>query len=487
MKPVTNKFTTFAVIFTGILCFIACSEKEPVLEVTPRYLIFHADDTDEKSVSVETDASVWSYHLKSINWLDVYTKPGEAGKLFFKTNKNTDSNSSRTASVTITAGKTSTVEIAVEQLKKETNDLSVTPDRLDFNMFETGEKYISIKTDAPFWEAFKNVPWLELRWLDQTLIVTSTETNRSGFARSAEVIITAGNALPLIVPVTQGATGTLEVSPSSLSFTASETGAQHVAVTTNMSGWVANTAASWLVLTQNNNLLSVSAFPNSASTVRYATITVMAGGQERTILVSQAAGVMMTIATRTYYRASGIQLNENLEFNANWSGEIIPNNSASVPNITITNWSGAWGPSIWCNYTGGKYRLDVTSKIGDDTDGIHAAYMCIGTYNRTTKEIRLYPGVEYDLNYNATTKILDFSGTYNGLPTCIAMVAKNKLTGLWNASRTYFNIYTNLKLEFTTATYTASETENSKNTNVSSGFEGTDITKDANVKIVISQ
>ena len=483
MKHFANQLSTFAVLIVGILLFSACDDKETTLELSPHHLVFNADDTTEKSVAIETDATEWSYRVHTSNWLDVYTKPGEFKKLFIRTHKNSDVNGSRVAFITVSAGKTASVELSVEQLKKETNDLSVSQDHLDFNMNETGQKRITIDTDAPVWEAFTNAPWIKLEWIAQTLTVTVTEANPLGYVRSADIVITAGNALPLTITVTQGATVTLAVSPPTLSFLANGTGTQAVTVTTNVSGWVATSAAPWLTLTQSNNLLTVSASPNTTASVRYATITVTADGQVRTISVTQAAGAVPTIATRTYYRATGIQLNENLEFDASWTGEIIPNNSLPLSTVTITNWSGNWGPNIWCNYVDGKYRLDITSKIGDDTDDIHAGYMCMGTYNLTTKEIRLYPGVGYDVNYNAVTKVFDFSGTYNGLPTCIAMVAKNKNSGQWNTNRTYFNIYTNLKLELI-STYSA-EPQGNTNPNPPSGLEGRDISKNANVKIIL--
>ena len=484
MKHVTKQLSTIAVIIAGIFLFTTCEEKKTTLALSPHHLVFNADDSSEKSITIETDATEWSYKVNSANWIDVYTKPRQFNKLFVKTQKNPDIEGSRIAVVTVTAGKSTTAEFSVEQLKKETNDLSVSQDVLEFATSETGGKSISITTDAPFWDAMSVASWVLLYKHDQTLTV-SLQANPLGILRSAEIIITAGNALPVTVTVTQGVgINTLMVSPSYLTFAADATGVQVVTVTTNVPVWNATTDASWITLVMNGNLLSVSASPNITSSTRYATIRVTAAGaQQRTISVTQEAGTR-SIITRTYYHATGIQLNNNQEYNASWAGEVIPNNALAIPNITITNWSGIWGPSIKCNFVNGKYRLDITSKIGDDTDGIHAGYMCMGTYNHTTKEIRLYPGVDYDVNFNAVTNVLDFSGTYNGLPTCIGMVAKNKNTGQWNTNRTYFNIYMNLKLAFT-STYSSSEAESNGQANTP--FKGVELSKDGHVTIVVNK
>ena len=571
MKHFIIKLPTFAVIISGILFFISCSEKETDLNVNPHHLVFNAEDLSEKSFAIETNAKYWDFEINSLNWLDVYTKPNVKNKLFVRVHNNADTEGSRVGHITVSAGKSAMIDVTVEQLKKETNKLSVSLDNIIFYTSDTGDKHIEITTDAPGWDATSNASWLQLRKQGHTLIVSVSATSSQVVPLVAEITITAGNALPVIITVTQGGANYLLVSPAALTFSSYELSSQTVTVTTNAPGWHASCDVVWITLANNNNLLTVTASPNVTATPRYATITVTGGSQVRTILVTQsspeylsinptsiafsatetsskavtvttnaliwnatasdswlhigksaniltitplsnntststrsavvvvtagsatpvtllvtqAAGVAaVSINGRANYRATGVQLNENREFNSTWTGEIIPDYLASIPHISITNWSGNWGPTIFCNYVGGKYRLDVTSKIGDDTDGIHAGYLCMGTYNSVTKEIRLYPGVDYEINYNPTTRILDFSGTYNGLPTCVGMVAKNKNTGQWNTSRTYFNIYTNLKLELT-STYSGMPYYGNDSANPTvSGLNGIDISTDANIKII---
>jgi len=289
MKNFIVKFSRFAVIVTGILFFIACSEKEPILTVTPHQLFFSADDASEKSVTIETDATYWNYQVNSLNWLDVYTKANEKDKLFIRVHENSNMEGSRTGHVTVTAGKNVTSSFTVEQLKKETNKLSISDDFLAFNINETADRHVTITTDAPAWNAVQGVnsSWIKLIKQHQTLIV-SLETNTQLIPRAGEIIVMAGNAVPLTISVTQGGTYLLMVAPTSLIFSSHETSSQAVTVTANtIPGWSATTNAPWLILNKDYNILTVTATPNLSLFVRYALICVTDGTQERVITVTQ--------------------------------------------------------------------------------------------------------------------------------------------------------------------------------------------------------
>ena len=294
MKRFVNNFSTLAVLISGILFFVACDDDDPTLVVRPNQLVLNADDTTEKFITIETTAANWSYKVNKNDWLEVYTNPGDYKRLFIRTQKNMDPAKPRVAYITITAaGNKASTEIKVEQLNKETNDLSVSQNYVDFNLYEIGEKRLIVTTDASSWVALTDASWLQLDRQNQTLIVSAIQTNPLSIARTAEIIVTAGNALPIVVTVTQGQRGEitnmLSATPSALIFEASSPGTRLLTITSNVHSWTASSNASWVSLSKNTDLLFVSVLPNSTSAVRTDSITITAGDQTMKVLVTQAA------------------------------------------------------------------------------------------------------------------------------------------------------------------------------------------------------
>lgn len=634
-----NLFTLIAVVL-NVLLFSTCrKESEPVLTVDPTILTFSADDSVRKVVTVETDAKSWNYFIDAKGSWIVPEKDNVNNRLYLSVQSYTDTENPRNATVTVSAGKASPVDITVIQEKKQYS-LSASPTSLSYSSSESGEKSISITTDAATWEATSDAEWitLEKKQAEKTLIV-SAKANSQITSRSGEITITAGNAPSFKISVSQGpAPITLTVSQTSLSFTASETGSKTVTVTTNATAWDATTSASWLSIEKNNNIITVKAAQNTSTSTRNAeirvtatgietvrtisvsqtpetlsinptsivfdhnetstrnvtvtttasswnhstppswltltktnnntlsvkpsqntaaavrsadititagnapsvtlkvtqngnvtfsviptslsftatetivktvnvttnasswsatkpssatwltisqnnsilrvnpnsqntsttarstTITVSApGANDITIPVTQAGAVPQPIAYIYNYQATSITLHNNSGYGSSWTGKVTPVN-ASTPYISFSSWGGS-SRTVYCDYRNGKYWLDITTPVLIDSDG-DVGYLCWGTVNLSNGTISVYPGVNYEVYYNPTTRVLDFSGTYNGLPVYITIIPKSSTTGQWLTDYYYFNEYRNLKIELTTTSLAPelSSDENSKST-----------------------
>ena len=195
-------FLTLIVFAFSAFFFTACKEEETKLTVTPSLLTFTADDTEEKTVTIETDAKIWNFNDPSAIWINAFRK-SDNKILYVSVLNNADTGNPRSASITITAGKSSLAEIRIVQEAKIINVLSASPTSLSFNANETGQKTVSILTDALAWEATKTDQWISLSQSGQTLTVSVIAANTQSEPRSAVITITAGNAPPVTVTVTQ--------------------------------------------------------------------------------------------------------------------------------------------------------------------------------------------------------------------------------------------------------------------------------------------
>lgn len=421
-------------------------EIQNTLSVSPTELNFGASETSSKEVTITTNASGWDFNNPA-DWLTI-TKSGN--KLIVNPKSQNTASSSRTANVKITAGSASEKTIIVKQEGR--NTLSVNPAELVFASTEiSNTKSVEITTNASGWNYSNTAGWLTITKNGNRLDIRPSSNNTTVSARETLITVTAGTATEQTIKVIQnGQQNTLTVSPATLSFGATETSNKQVTITTNASSWDYTTSVSWLTLSKSGSLLYVRPLQNTSSSSRTATITVTAGtASARTITVTQAGTSGQPISGNYNYSATSILLWDNASHkNSSWTGQIRPNSSSSEPYIAISNFGGA-GVTVYCDYIGGTYRLDVTTAVLEDADG-DLGYLCMGTVNSSTGEYKVYPGVNYNISYNATTNVLDFSGTYNGLPTFITIVPKDKNTGQWLDQYFYFNEYRNLKLQLTT-------------------------------------
>jgi len=114
-----NQFVIFTTLVVGVLLLSAC-KKEPKLSVTPSILTFKAHETEEKALTIDTDAKSWTHNVSyksESDWITVNKKRDNENQLIVKVNENFNTASSRTGTITISAGKAATVDVTVEQEK----------------------------------------------------------------------------------------------------------------------------------------------------------------------------------------------------------------------------------------------------------------------------------------------------------------------------------------------------------------------------------
>jgi hypothetical protein len=253
------------------------------LFISPSSLLFASDETGEQPVTITTNAPDWEATTEA-DWI-TFSKQGNT--LLVSVSENTGL-SDRDATITIAAGSAPPATLPVKQ-QKQNNTLSINPLSLSFTA-SADEQSVTVTTNASGWEATANASWITVSKQSNTLLV-SVSANTATSSRTANITITAGNAPAVTLTVTQnGANNTLSVSPSSLSFGASESAQKTVTVTTNASGWEATANASWITLSKQSNTLLVSVSANTATSSRTADITITAGNaSSRTVTVTQAA------------------------------------------------------------------------------------------------------------------------------------------------------------------------------------------------------
>jgi hypothetical protein len=239
---------------------------------------------------------------------------------------------------------------------------------------------------------------------------------------------------------------TLSVSPAGFSFTADDTKEEIATVTTNVDTWIAEVSDSWVTVRKEGNELRISVQKyNGTSAPRQANIHVAAGTADPvTVSVTQARfGV-----PDGNYSGGG------------WNGQII--NDPSGRFFTITNFENT-SINVRCLYKNGKIIIDEETRVAEDLTNKADGYFRAGTVNGNTFTI-YGSSNEYAVNYNSSTRVLDFSGTINGRTAVVGIVAFSKSTG--NPIGFFTDLYANLKL---TLTSTSSAPQFSGNAIVTAG------------------
>jgi len=130
---------------------------------------------------------------------------------------------------------------------------------------------------------------------------------------------------------------------------------------------------------------------------------------------------------------------------ASWTGQITPSSGADQF-YAISGWGGAT-IGVYCDFKNGKIVMDNYSRIVHDDSGPgYDGYFQAIAINNSTKTVYIISD-EYDVAYDKTNKILDFSGTYNSLPVYVGVIAKNRGTGAFEG--VFTELYANAKLKLT--------------------------------------
>ena len=298
MKRVKFSLNIFVIAACTLLittCDLFRKKESDELSVANTSLDFLADDDQEIYVDVKTNVKSWDA-IPSTNWI----KLDKDAKGFYVTvDKHTATDRDRTGRITVEAGNADRVTVNLKQAAARINSLSVSPPSISFAANETGAKTATVSTDAATWDATMDPSeWLTLEKTGNSLKVTVNSMNTVQSQRSAPIIVTAGNAAPVTVVVTQAGTtaNTLSVEPTSIQYATNETGTKSAVITTSAASWDAASSADWLSFSKDGNTLKVTVHTLSTSQ-RNAVITVTAvNAPPVSIDVTQAATVSNTLS-----------------------------------------------------------------------------------------------------------------------------------------------------------------------------------------------
>ena len=418
--------------------------KQHTLSVSPSSLEFAADETGEKSVTINTSAPSWNA-TKEASWITL-TPQGNTLKVSVEAN----TGANRSAQITVTAGNAPPVTVSVTQKEKQ-HTLSVSPSSLEFTYNETSQKSVTVTTSASSYSASTNVSWIMLNLQGSTLRVSVT-ANSGTSSRSGTITISAGNAPNRTVSVMQtGQSNTLSVSPTSLAFTYNETSQKTVTVTTSASSWSASPSASWITISKLSTSFRVSVTANSSTSSRSGTITISAGNApDRTVTVTQTGTPASSDPwpRRSYYTGTGTPVLVNAtssDYINPWSGTVTPYPLTGTPSYySFSNWAG-YAEGFRCNYSGGKMIIDGSRLIYEDS-GIKVYFKAIIFPTSTTWD----EVPNYEVIRNESTRTLDFSGTYSGRTVSVGYVF------LYGTSLVGAITFSNAKLTIT-STYSTPE------------------------------
>jgi len=151
-------------------------------------------------ISIITNQSSWSAFSSNNSWLS-WSRSGNS--IIIHTNPNT-STSSRNGTITITAGNQSR-QIFVTQAGMTPSTLNISPSGITWNpSYHLNTRDILVITNQPSWNVSSNASsWLTV-WRSGNSFIMRADTNNSIFGRVGTVTVTAGNAQPRVINVTQG-------------------------------------------------------------------------------------------------------------------------------------------------------------------------------------------------------------------------------------------------------------------------------------------
>ena len=416
-------------------CMALCSSCEKdkdtlsvSLSITPTSVQFAAGETSTKTATVTTKAT-W-YASPSASWLSLE----QDGNRLSITPRNLNNDvEERTAIVAVSAGNAEPVQIAVTQAVTQVS-LSASPTTVTFGASETAAKTVTVTSSAQIWSVYTPDTWITCDQDGNKLLITAT-ANSGSSQRSATVAVRAGNATPINITVTQSgrttANNTLSVSPTSITFGATETATKTATVTTNAAGWNSSSTASWLSLSQQGNTLRITPTGSNTSTSqRSATITVTAGNANPvTVQVTQSgtsgsSSLNFNDIVNSTYSATGTPATGvSNPAPRSWTGNLYTYPTDSY--YAITNWANLANYPLWVDYANGKLYLDFSSVVRstDDIDYYYVVgYLEGNTFTSMTASYK------YEVTYNKTTRTLDFSGTVDGRTASVALAGVNKKT-----------------------------------------------------------
>ena len=448
----------FLPLALAALVLASCQKQTNSLTVNPTQLTFAAGDTGSKTVAVTTDARDWKA-VANDTWID-FRQEGAA--LIVTLNEIYRGTEPREGSISITAGNADPVKITVKQ--EAMRSLSLSPSSLNFPAGQTGSKNVTVTTDAPEWNASYSAEWLKVSsTADGKLVVTVENLYYGSSAREAAITVTAGNATPATLTVSQSPTlNTLSFTPSSLEFGASETGSKNVVVNTDATRWTAEESVSWLTISTaaGSTLVVTVTETNSGESARTGTITVTAGSETKNLTVTQS-GSSLSFGDIKYgsYSATGTPGFLDTPGPRTWTGTISPNSSGQY--YELSNF-GRDDISVRLKFDNGKIYMDGSylAAYNDTHNGYFRVYWESGS-NWTI----MGSNYNHPVEYNKATRTLTFGSyvtTEASRPTAKVGVVAIPKSG--NNYGVFTELYSGLTIRLTSGQTRAGEEQSTDGT-----------------------
>lgn len=189
--------------------------------------------------------------------------------------------------------------------------LSVEPVALSFTTQAIESHEVTVTTNQSSWGAVSSQSWCTITKGNGKFTVTATANTSTSPPEPAVITVTAGNAKPVTVHVTQSGVGAeLSVSPNTpITFTGAggANEAKTITVNTNQPSWDATSGQPWCVVAKSAGTFTVTVTPNTGLKERKAMITVSAGNASNvTIEVTQvisSTAILEIDKTELYFEA----------------------------------------------------------------------------------------------------------------------------------------------------------------------------------------
>ena len=474
-----SKLVSLTFVFFSMLLFTACPEPEKLdsLSVNPTSLTFSADDPEEKTLTITTDAPSWSY--SKIDWV---TFRENGNSLYVKVHNYSNTSEPRTAEITFTAGDASPKKVSIEQNHIVGHSLSVSHTSLLYDSNETGDKTVLITTNAPSWNATidgsggvgaVNQSWINLAKQANSLIVTVKSESNQMSERSAIITVNAGNAPEQKITVTQKGTGVitfnhlngyyygnalktgtelfiLDIFNSSntntgliaMGFYSLQSNSANFSLPTGKYN-VANTGASRTLVegdTHDNNFMGTFVYDNNNYTnIKSGTLSIESSGNIHTITTNFAGE---DSKTGEKINNINIKYNGTIQFEdrskpfdsnysaagtpsiisnpSSWSGIVLYKVDNPYNFYQISNWGNS-SYSLFLDYINGKLIIDDYSLITTSTSDSNFKFY-FGAYTISGGEGEKVNN--YEVHYDGLSRIISFGSTHNGKALYVGLFAE---------------------------------------------------------------
>lgn len=178
------------------------------ISVAPTSLLFRASGNEPQTLAVTTNVEDWTYvatfgENEQEGWFTVTPDGADPKSLTVTVTDYTETDGERTGSIDFSAGE-ATVSVPVRQSARDM--VEVTPSEpLTFSWNDAEGVALEVTTTADSWDAAVDADgegWITADKENATLTIT-VSTNDSESERSGKVTVSAGNAVPVEIQVTQ--------------------------------------------------------------------------------------------------------------------------------------------------------------------------------------------------------------------------------------------------------------------------------------------